>query len=106
MIFGGTALADVVDIVKQTRNSAGLPCKEIPKVIESKLGYKDLITKWLGNKLNGNYKVSLQVSAQKDIQADGVYVSYRWRPEWVWEVEDENVTPVNALARNWMAGKI
>lgn len=108
VVMSGAACADFISVVKNTRNAVGLYCSEIPTVIESKLGYRDLAQDWLESRLNGSYKVLLKITAQKDVQVDGIYMSYNWRPEYVWEVEKQSrqVTPANTLARNWMDGKI
>jgi hypothetical protein len=104
---GALAQAGFIELVKGTRNSLGQYCGEIPRVIETRLGYKTLKSHWLENKMNGEAQVFLKVKAQKEVRVDSLYVSYAWNPEWVWKVKGyKNVTPANALARNWMAGKI
>ena len=106
--LAGCAFAEAIDVVKNTKNINGLTCNQIPQVIQNKLGYKDLVVNWLSDRIDGFHQVSLSISAQKEVQVDGMYMSYRWQPRWVWAVSsrDNNVRPTNQLALNWMAGKI
>jgi len=106
LLSAGSARADLVDLVKMTKNSLGIHCSEIPKVMEQKLGYKNLISRWLEDKMDGLAQVSLKISAQKEMKVDSLYVSYAWNPEWIWQVEGRKVSPKNALARDWMAGRL
>jgi len=108
LIFStGSARADFIELVKGTRNSLGQYCREIPKVIEARLGYKTLKSHWMENKMDGEAQVFLKVKAQKEVRMDSLYVSYAWNPEWIWDIKGyENVTPANELARDWMTGKI
>lgn len=102
----GAAQANPVDLVKRTRNSSGRYCSEIPKAIEQKLGYKALNSNWQEDKMDGYNLVTLKISAKKEVQMDSLYMSVAWNPEWIWAVNNQKVTPVNALAKNWMKGKI
>jgi len=106
--LAGLARADYIDLVKQTKNSLGLYCAEIPRVVENKLGFKEIFQNWLGAGENGSYNVFLKLTFEKEVITDGVYMSYRWKPEYVWAVNrtSRDVTPLNALARDWMVGKI
>lgn len=108
VLLAGLAWAEAIDVVKSTKNSQGLTCGQIPQFIKDKLGYKDLMAHWLSDRIDGFYKVSLNVSAQKEVQVDGMYMAYRWQPSLVWEVRsrDNNVRPANKLAEDWMDGKL
>jgi len=108
ILLTGIAFAEAIDVVKNTKNSQGLTCGQIPQIIKDKLGYKDLMANWLSDRMDGIYQVSLSISAQKEVQVDGMYMSYRWQPQWIWAVRgrDNNVRPANKLAQNWMEGKL
>jgi hypothetical protein len=108
ILLTGIALAEAVDVVKSTKNAQGQLCGQIPQFLKDKLGYRELVADWISDRVDGFYQVTLNVTAQKDLQVDGVYMSYRWQPQWVWAVRtrDNNVRPANKLAENWMAGKL
>lgn len=102
------ARADSIAVVKQTRNSQGVECSEIPRYVENKHGFKARITEWFESKVDGIMEVTLKVTAQKESAVDTMYVSYSWDPEWIWGVKrsSKKVEPINQRARNWMKGII
>lgn len=101
------ARADSIAVVKQTRNSQGIQCSDIPRYVENKLGFKTRVAEWFESKVNGMMEVKLKIMAQKQSRMDTMYVSYSWDPEWVWGVENSvKVEPINQRARNWMKGII
>jgi len=107
LMLAGSAGADFVELVKKTKNSVGLYCSEIPKLVEAR-GFKAVKSDWREGKMNGITKVSLKVTAQKETQVDTMYVAYAWNPVWIWGVENKTraVSPLNNLAKDWMEGRI
>ncbi|MFA4906280.1 MAG: hypothetical protein WC645_07230 [Candidatus Margulisiibacteriota bacterium] len=107
-LAAGVAFGNFTDRIKAAQNCHGLKCLEIPKFLEEKQGFQIVKQDWLEEKMGDAVKVTLKIAAQKEIQVDGVYLSYSWNPEWVWSVnpQDGAITPLNDRARDWMMGKL
>lgn len=108
LLTAGAAFGDFVGQVKAARNCHGLKCLEITKVLEGKMGFQIIKQDWLEEKMGDAVKVSLKISAQKEVLVDDAYLSYSWNPEWIWRVDPKNgeITPLNDRARDWMMGKL
>jgi len=108
LILSGAVFANVIDLVKSSRNAAGLQCSDIPLVIDSKLGFRTIATHWFTDRLNGFTRVILKINANKvNHYPEELTLSYAWKPEYVWNIDSSNnIIPANRLARRWMEGRI
>jgi hypothetical protein len=106
LAFSGLAQAIAFDIVKSTRNAAGIPCGEIPKFLEQRYGFNKVRADWREKKLDHIVEVTLNVIASKNLAVDTMQMSYDFNGQWVWQVDRNNtVRPVNPAAKKWMGGK-
>jgi uncharacterized Fe-S cluster-containing MiaB family protein len=108
LLMGAAQVEAAIKLVKNTRNSEGQFCSMIPEVVAEKLGCRVVKAEWSEDKTDSSARVSLNVSTQKELLVDSLYMSYSWNPEWVWRVESQTqkVSPANAQAERWMKGKI
>lgn len=103
-----SAEGQCTEIVKYTKNPMGFMSYQIPEILVKKMGYQIIEQNWREEKMSDVVKVTLKISAQKEVQVDSAYLSYSWNPEWIWSVNPLNgkITPLNDRARDWMGSKL
>jgi len=108
MALSGAVFADAIDIVKNSKNAAGLQNSDIPQTLDSKLGFRTVATQWFTDSIDGFTRVILRISTKKETHyPEALTLSYAWKPEYIWNVDStNNITPGNNLARRWMEGRI
>jgi hypothetical protein len=86
------------DTVKFTKNAAGIYNVQIPEYIE-KLGFKITGQKWQVS----DSMVTLDITAQKSVQADTAMMAYSWVPRFAWKVDanTSKITAQNELTEKW-----